>query len=57
MTGGFSKAVGRLRWGSRASGYEDRVLFDLVYYDGVSLATDLRLLWRTVGAVLGRTGQ
>lgn len=41
----------------RTSGYEDRVLFDLVYYDGVSLATDLRLLWRTVGAVLGRTGQ
>ena len=41
----------------RSSGYEDRVLFDLVYYDGVGLGTDLRLLWRTVGAVLRRTGQ
>lgn len=36
--------------------FEDRVRFDDVYDDEVSLATDLAVLWRTVAVVLRGTG-
>lgn len=38
------------------SEFGDRSSFDAEYYRGLSLATDLRILWRTVGVVLRTTG-
>ena len=36
--------------------YEERVMLDVTYYNGVSLMSDLRILFLTVGVVLGKTG-
>ncbi|WP_085790797.1 sugar transferase [Roseivivax jejudonensis] len=37
--------------------YESRVRMDVDYLSRISLGTDLRLVARTIGAVLGRTGR
>ena len=36
--------------------YEERVQLDVAYHNGVSLMGDVRILFLTVGAVLGKTG-
>ena len=43
--------------GRGATAFVDRVRFDAAYWEGLSLRQDLRLLLRTIGVVLGRTGQ
>ena len=38
------------------SEFADRSRFDAEYWRGLTFATDLRILWRTAGVVLRRTG-
>ena len=38
------------------SEFADRSRFDAEYWRGLSLAADLRILWRTIGVVLRSTG-
>jgi lipopolysaccharide/colanic/teichoic acid biosynthesis glycosyltransferase len=42
--------------GRNSLGWDERLALDVEYVDGRSLALDLRILWRTVAAVLGRRG-
>jgi lipopolysaccharide/colanic/teichoic acid biosynthesis glycosyltransferase len=42
--------------GRNAIGWEEKFDFDVWYVDHLSLALDLRILWRTAGRVLGARG-
>lgn len=42
--------------GRNAIGWEEKFAFDRWYVDHLSLALDLRILWRTAGRVLGARG-
>ncbi|MFN4153982.1 MAG: sugar transferase [Paracoccaceae bacterium] len=42
--------------GRNSTTFQARAEYDTVYEEGVGLATDLRILWRTVGVILKGTG-
>ncbi|HMM42638.1 MAG TPA: sugar transferase, partial [Thermomicrobiales bacterium] len=42
--------------GRNALSWEEKFALDLWYVDHQSLAVDLRILWRTVGAIIRREG-